>query len=637
MRAVCEACGKPQPPEWKAGELCAHCGKAVRAEIRCYWCAKWIPAGKFCRVCGAETVPPPLYGAARMLKDAGTDRFSIPRRLRELDPEQVENLSRIYQRHAVAVARHVDELRFLERFLRQQTFSAALEDELIPQLPWPEDVLARHEASPPPPGDDLATAKAIEASSPFPRTRALAAVARVRLDDFDAVRAALGAFASGDPSVRIEAALALTGWRVLAAVGAFERGRELLKALEDAPFPLEVAVRQALAGLEVDPGLLREAQASRDPETSFAASLALGDIDRLQRALRDGDLERMAAGRRLAELGVLPPLEAPLRDGPAKVQLEIVEALLQREDSAAPLSDPLLRLVEATPDRTLRERAVRLLCRRLPPQWALRIARAAGADRHIFQSLLSEEASLPPDAAAAVAAFLVDNGYFTMNQYGLREAASRGAIPDAFVPARFEGADAQTRIELLRFAEEQLTARGDETLHRFVMGVVFGPYDAKTRAAAWWSLWRWYKRDDAASFGPFALHPESIRRFFGSTRAFPPRLTAVLRDRATLKEVGVYEFLARLFKDADPSVVAALTEDEAAGRDLVQALLEAIRVPDYWAYLRTGIVEFLGLLGAHPAWRDEVADGLKALLGTESFDLAYACERALKQIEGRHD
>jgi hypothetical protein len=142
MRAVCEACGNPQPPGWTAGELCAHCGKAVRSEVRCFWCAKWTPAAKFCRGCGAEVVPAPQYGAARMLKDAGTDRFTVPKMLRELDPGQVENFSRIYQRHAVAVARHVDELRFLERFLFQKAFSAALEDELVPQLPWPEDALA---------------------------------------------------------------------------------------------------------------------------------------------------------------------------------------------------------------------------------------------------------------------------------------------------------------------------------------------------------------------------------------------------------------------------------------------------------------------------------------------------------------
>ena len=92
MRAICEACDQPQPVDWKAGDLCIHCGQAVRREVRCFWCAKWTPAGKFCRRCGAGVVDERVYGAARMLKDAGSDRFTIPKMLVELDPEQIELL-----------------------------------------------------------------------------------------------------------------------------------------------------------------------------------------------------------------------------------------------------------------------------------------------------------------------------------------------------------------------------------------------------------------------------------------------------------------------------------------------------------------------------------------------------------------
>ena len=91
MRALCEGCGKPQPPDWKAGDLCSYCGKSVRHDVRCYWCAKWVPAAKFCRSCGAETVEETLYGAARMLKraeDFGMDRLSFPLEIAEVEPEQ---------------------------------------------------------------------------------------------------------------------------------------------------------------------------------------------------------------------------------------------------------------------------------------------------------------------------------------------------------------------------------------------------------------------------------------------------------------------------------------------------------------------------------------------------------------------
>jgi hypothetical protein len=95
MRAICELCGKPQPPDWMAGDLCVSCGNAVRREVRCFWCVKWVPAGKFCRACGAVVVEEPLFGAARMLKDAGSDRFTIPKQLLEFPPDQIENFSRI--------------------------------------------------------------------------------------------------------------------------------------------------------------------------------------------------------------------------------------------------------------------------------------------------------------------------------------------------------------------------------------------------------------------------------------------------------------------------------------------------------------------------------------------------------------
>ena len=163
MRAVCAACAQAQPPDWRPGDLCTHCGQAVRHDRRCFWCAKWVPVARFCRACGAETVPEARYGAARMLKDAGVDRFAVPKKLTELDAEQLDNFTRIYQRQAVVVARHVDDLRFLERFLRQRHWSGELEDQLIPQLPWPKETLAAFTVSPLPAGDAPCAAESAEA------------------------------------------------------------------------------------------------------------------------------------------------------------------------------------------------------------------------------------------------------------------------------------------------------------------------------------------------------------------------------------------------------------------------------------------------------------------------------------------
>ena len=632
-RARCEKCGASQPPDWQAGDLCQACGAPVRRDVRCFWCAKWTPQGKFCRHCGAEVVDDPLYGAARMIKDAGTDRFTVPKLLRELEPDQLDNFTRIYQRQAVAVARHVDELRFLERFLFHRGFSAELEETLIPQLPWPDATLAAHSAPPPPPGDDdLATVTAIGVTTPFAQTRALAGLARLRLDDWAAFEDAVATFRSAEGDVKAEAALVLTGWRVRTARWDRRLDRDALAAeLERSPFRLEAAVRLALLGT-VNPDLLKEAQASADPETAFAAALALGDVDRLQTALRGDPLEQIAAGNALIALGVIAPVVEPLRKSPAEVQRELVESALDRDEPLPELGDTLLAIVETTDDDTLRERAARILCRQARPEWALRIARAARGERYIFQSLLSERAALPPETLAEVAAYLIDAGFFTMNQYGIEDAATRGAIPDSFVPAQFDRAGAEIRIELLRFAEKQLEARGDEALHRFVMNVVFGPHPAARRAAAWWVLHRWYRRDDVRGEGPLKLAREPIERFFGSPARFIPMLAQVLRDDATLKEVGVYEMLANLFSSLEPEAVPVFFAEEEATHDLLQATLAALR-GDYWPYFHDAMLKFVALVGVHPRWRDEAIAGIEALASPGSYYWDKALE-ALRPAAG---
>jgi hypothetical protein len=626
MRAVCEKCGAAQPPDWKAGDLCGTCGAAVRRDVRCFWCAKGTPFAKFCRSCGAELVDERLYGAARMLKDAGTDRFTVPKMLRELDPDQLENFTRIYQRHAAAVARQVDDLRFLERFLFHRHWSAALEDELIPQLPFSEQNLKALTLAPLPAGDDLATVKAIQEATTLGRTRLLASLARVRLDDWDALKEARKAW--HDQELCPEAALVLTGWRLDAAGHSFWDDN-LQGWLEASGHRLEAGVRLGLRG-KGDPELLKEALESPDAEISFTAALALGDAERLSAALGGDELQKAAAGRRLAALGAMAPLARALSEGSLEVQHEILDGLIRQKRAVPELRTTLFRIVDTTRfedaasvekrifvegDRVRWEilmKSLRLLTRECPPEDALRIARAGRGEREIFRCLLVDEAALPPDAVGAVLGHMVEIGKFSHDQWGLDAALKRGAVPDDFVLRKFPAASDPMRRDLVRLAEKQLEKAELEPLHRFVMNAVFGPHPAETRAAAWWALHRVYRRDDHRGEGPFRLEEASLRRFFGSTREFLLRATDVLRDDATLKEVGLYEFLARLFKEADPGLLPALVAEEAAARELVRATIDAIQGP-YWAYLIDGMIDFLGLVGVHPPWRDEVIAGLTKL------------------------
>ncbi|MEK7414017.1 MAG: hypothetical protein AAB263_11945 [Planctomycetota bacterium] len=635
MRAVCEACAQPQPVGWKAGDLCTFCGKSVRHDLRCFWCAKWTPPGKFCRSCGAETVNEALYGAARMLKDAGTDRFSVPKMLRELDPDQIDNFTRIYQRHAILVARHVDDLRFLERFLHQQHWSAQREDELIPQLPWSDEALARHTVTPLPTGDDLAIAQGIQATSPFPQTRQLAAVVRLRRDDWDAYRDVQSAVTSPDPTIRTEAALALSSWRVQTQFDFPGISRETANELEHAPVALVALVRRAM--LSNKPiALPPEAITSSDPEIAFTAALAIGDVKRLRVGLTGDQLTRIAAGCALARLGVTEPLAPLIADGPDDVRDPLLRMLARNKQPAPELTSVLIRLIETTTDEHLRARAAQIICKACPPGIALRIARAAQGDRSILQSLI-QFANLPSDELVDVGRFMVENNLFSRHQYGMTQIAEVGRMPTSFVLDMFGRADDERRCELCLFAESQLGQRDDETLHRFLLNVLYGDYSAKVRAAAWWSVHRWYRQSDHRGDGPLKLEVAAITRFFGSMANFLPRLTNVLRDYDTLKEVGVFDHLGNLLSYPDDAVGPAIVAEEPLAHDFVRALLNVLKNRDYYANLRTGAAKTLCLIGKHPRWQDEILADLTAFLANEDGDLVYYVKKVIATITGKSD
>lgn len=369
MRVECQHCGSTQPHDWAAGDLCVACGRAARSELRCFWCTEWTPEGRFCRTCGAELVPAGSYGAARMLKDAGTDRFTIPKMLRELDPAQIENFTRIYNAQLGAVRQHVDQVHFLERFSSLDVHAPALEEELVRRLPWPE--LPR-----PPPldeGSDLERAQALAERSPFAATRALATVVRLRLDDWGTLREVQWMLSGGAGPLQAEAALALTSWRVLYAHG---RPREralrsqLLEILRGLPASSAVVVRLGALGEAVDAAALEGALHEPDRETALAAALVLGAVAPLSSALEGRDLlAREAAAERLVELGRLAEAEAYLRGAPPDAQAGLLKQALRLARPLTAWSELLLELVEGTADPTVRARAAQALCRAIPPGW----------------------------------------------------------------------------------------------------------------------------------------------------------------------------------------------------------------------------------------------------------------------------
>ena len=284
MRAVCDSCAGAQPPDWKSGDLCTNCGLIARREQRCHWCAGWTPEGKFCRGCGAQTVDDESYPAARMLKHAGVDQFSIIERLTSLEPDHREHLTRMYQRQAALVARHVDDLAFVETYLRHTGRAQVLDDELTNTLPVSDERMAELKLAASVVGSDGHRLREISGSTPFGSTAELAVVAMVRLSvadtdllDADSLEVARLALHSNNPDTVDEAVAAFGHWSVVLRTSPLIRKYELLEILEDHPsLEASIAVCLLQGNREIDRGLL----ASRDPDIAFAAeAISLHEVD----------------------------------------------------------------------------------------------------------------------------------------------------------------------------------------------------------------------------------------------------------------------------------------------------------------------------------------------------------------------
>lgn len=646
MRAICDACGRPQPVDWKSGDLCIHCGHSVRRDVRCFWCVKRTPAsGKYCRTCGAVVVEDRLFGAARMLKNAGVDRFGIPKMLVELDPDQIENFTNIYQRHAAVMNRHVDHVRFLESFLQHKTWSDALEEELIPQLPWTEERL--NELSPAMPPFELGVtgslsreesveaAKAISSITPFRTTDSLSLLARLHLGDMEIMREATGVLNTFDPLLAGEAALALTHWRVYYTPGLyFERDvhRRLLDALRACPMKIPAAVQFVMVGGE-GMDLPAEVLMSDNADIAFSAALASGHVDTLAAAERDADpMKRYVAAWRLVRMGLFTGVGDVLRTVQPVYQRDLLQQINMKKKSAPGLHDAFLELVERSEDHGVREAASSALLNCLQPGDTMRIAKAAKGSARVYQSLL-QTASIDPEDLVALCDFLLETGAFQADRWGMPDVAKEGRLPASFVPRHWSKADERGKVELCKFAEMQLEQYSDEELHRWMVNLIFGAEDHKVQQQAWTCLFRWYGRSDHTGMGPLRIQAESLTRFFGSTAAFIPVLTRFLGDgspRPILEELFVREPLAKLLRYAEADVLPHLAGSTRPVLALVDALKGVLRRQEYDLMLRLAAIDLLVLLAGVPKARAGVVAVLRSFAGT---DLDYGSSKGLERVE----
>jgi len=521
-RVVCEQCGEWQPQDWTPGDLCVACGAAVRREVRCAWCAGWTPAVRYCRACGCEVVDPERYAAARMLKSAGVDRFTLIQRLQELDPEQALNLARIYNAQLAVVSRRVEEVRCCETYLLQKGFSRRLEETLVPMLPLEKDRLADFAAGPEGPlSPEPESLAEIAENSPIPRVRALASIAVLRLGRFKRVfTVASQALGSDDPTIALEAALAFAHWRVRLSpyslwrsVEAYRWGgaiqgidRQRLAQVAGAvshgsPLRPWAAAAVALAWFgeygvvpetppttadrATPPDWLREellaGLTSRDPNLQFTCAMVLGEDRLVIPMLRSDDEQKRVVARRFLSKRNSPAVIPLLLESSEEIRAEI----LQNLESPVPASfvEPLLEVV-ARSSGSYRSDCVRLLLPNLTEETVCRLIRIGKAepDAELFRLLLSVE-RLP--AAREVVRTIVKSGLLDPLSDALWRAGQHLDFGDDELLRLAEKGGHKVATELVALAEGRLDTEGcPRPAARFLVRAAFSAMPGEIRDRA---------------------------------------------------------------------------------------------------------------------------------------------------------
>lgn len=574
-----------------------------------------------------------------MLKAAGVDQFSIGERLSALDADHVAHLTRMYQKQSTVVARHVDDLHLVEGLLVGSGWAQELDDELTARLPMPgEDAFLFFGQSANQASlrlDDLPSeVLSLSASSPIPLTSLLAAVAIVRhgwATDEVQIDLAESALHSADRRIVDEAALAFGGWRWRFASGRRRSVQPLVGALMICSHILDAQVALRLLGedVDVDPQLLTDTNSDR----LFSAALALVNIETLTAALAD-PLRRRAAGIVLAANAHAESLGLVFAQFDDETLDEILGLLRTTEKPFAMLHSQLWAATKRN-DRDIRRQAASLLVTIGRPEDAVPLLALDVTDISGVQNVIQRMQLGSVDLLLACR-YLVEHKRFRLSQYGVRELAESGRLRDDFVSTIWSHlTDDEQRSELLRFSEEQLCARGDETLHRFMVNVVFaekGAVSVTVREDAWWCLLRWYGKTKHAWKGPLALESAVLEQFFvGGVSAFFDRFLAVLHDPELSDHRTLEECISTLLRYSPEGGLPGIAANDAFGR-LIVGLVKVLADSTLSQSLRCDIVRFFeNNVRADRTMLTQVVDILSPF---ERGDLQFEVSTTIARLRG---
>ncbi len=577
-----------------------------------------------------------------MLKAAGVDQFSITERLRTLDTEYVDHLTRLYQRQSALVAHRVDELRWVESFLVGSGWSRDLDEILPARLPLPEGDVAAALGAPVSLDrrDARGSLRSLARSSSSPDTSLLAAIALVRhgwvlgseQSDRELTDLAQSGFHSPEPRIVDETALAFGHWRSVFAPVRLFHPDTLVRALHSCTDreQANVALRLLGGSVEVDTKLL----ADLDPDKAFGAALALVTPEPLVAALADPQ-RRRAAGLVLASNGYAAPLGRYFKDFDDETLSDILDWLHRNDEPYPTLRDELWNVTQNR-DPFLRRGAARLIVTIGLPQDAQPLIDLDVDDISLVQDVIQRMELAGPDIYL-VSRYLVTQRRFSLSQYGVQTLAESNRLPDDFVPEVWRSAvDDEQRRDLLRFAEEQLYARGDEALHRWILNVVFaheGSTTAFVREEAWWSLLRWYGRETHASKGPLVLNAPVITTFFAAgVKDFVERFLAALLDAQTAEHLTLEECLGHLLRYSPEEGLPSIVAEADAFDQLVRGLTTVLADDSRRSTLRCDIVRFFeNIVRSDRAMFDRV---IEILTPHGTGDLEFEITTTISRVRG---
>ncbi len=384
QRLRCPACLVPPPPSTRAYDRCPSCAGALVREARCAWCLTWTTETA-CGECTAELVPLPDFGAARMLRSGGVDRYALPERVKALSRNQHGALSARFDEEWGALQPRLEEARFVASFLITRGHVDELETALLSVVPMSKELRAEMTGPPHPPFTEAGQLATITEKSPFPGVTLLSTIAQVHTHTADhdvqrqvAWRSAYETSERGGEAVLATARAALIDQleprldredvermsanldRIAAQPGAApwvavarawllgprrRYGRAEVQAEAEAAFQaLAPELRAALGG-------------RADGDLRLCAALLLEDEPTLAKILGDADERRRERARRVLSAMGSDAIARDLADGDDEARRQIIRSL--RHPLGTLQLESLLRVVERTP--AVREEALRRL------------------------------------------------------------------------------------------------------------------------------------------------------------------------------------------------------------------------------------------------------------------------------------